>query len=144
MHAAASYGKRPVFHVAPPLVSRVDPATGRRRKIAIPGWVAQPLFRVLRHGKRVRGTGLDFFGRQEERRWERALIGEYQADIRAALEVLSPRTLATAVGLAEIPDLIRGYGPVKEANRVKAMERREKLLASLEPVEAEQMAAAAD
>ncbi len=144
LHTAASYGRRPVFHVAPPLVSRMDPATGRRRKIAIPGWAALPLFRMLRQGKRLRGTSLDLFGRQAERRWERALVEQYQSDIRATLDVLSPRTLGTAIALAEMPDQIRGFGPVKEANRAKAMDRREKLLATLaasepdrEPVAAE-------
>jgi indolepyruvate ferredoxin oxidoreductase len=131
LHAAAGYGARPVFHLAPPLVSRLDPATGRRRKIAVPGWLALPLFRVLRHGKRVRGTSLDLFGRQAERRWERALIGQYEADTRVAIEALGPASLEAAVGLAEIPDLIRGFGPVKEANRTTALARREALLAQL-------------
>ena len=131
MHAATEYGARPVFHVAPPLISRIDPATGRRRKVAIPGWVARPLFRVLRHGKRLRGTAFDMFGRQAERQWERGLIDQYRSDMRAALRVLSPSNLDAAVGIAEIPDLIRGYGPVKEANREKAMARRQVLLAAL-------------
>jgi indolepyruvate ferredoxin oxidoreductase len=131
MHAAASYGPGEVFYMAPPLISRVDPETGRRRKVAIPGWAARPLFAVLRHGKKVRGTALDLFGRQEERQWERELIGQYREDVRKALAVLGPEALDVAMGLAEIPDLIRGYGPVKEANRVKAMERRAKLLERL-------------
>ncbi len=143
MHAVTPYGKRPVFHMAPPLVSRIDPATGRRRKSAIPGWVALPLFRVLRHGKRLRGTALDLFGRQPERQWERALIGQYQADLRRVIDGLRPDNLDAAVALAEIPDLIRGFGPVKEANRVKAMERREKLLAALSR-EPERVAVAAE
>jgi indolepyruvate ferredoxin oxidoreductase len=37
----------------------------------------------------------------------------------------------TAVALAAIPDLIRGFGPVKEANRTDAMARRESLLVEL-------------
>ena len=131
LHAATDLRGRPVFHVAPPLITRIDPATGRRRKVAIPGWVARPLFRVLRHGKRLRGTPLDLFGRQAERQWERALIEQYRSDMRAALRVLSSSNLDAAVGIAEIPDLIRGYGPVKEANREKAMARRQVLLAAL-------------
>ncbi len=132
MHAAASYGPGEVFHMAPPLISRVDPETGRRRKVAIPGWAARPLFAVLQHGKKARGTAFDLFGRQDERKWERALIGQYREDVRAAVRVLRPEMLDVALGLAEIPDLIRGYGPVKEANRVKAMERRANLLARLQ------------
>jgi indolepyruvate ferredoxin oxidoreductase len=131
MHCAASYGKRPVFHMAPPLITRTDPATGRRHKIAIPGWAALPLLRLLRHGKRWRGTSLDLFGRQAERRWERSLIGQYETDLRNITESLRSDNLDTAVALAEIPDLIRGFGPVKEANRGKAMARRERLLEEL-------------
>ncbi len=74
LHAAASYGEKPVFHLSPPLTRGIDPATGRRRKVALPGWFALPLFRVLRHGKHLRGTPIDPFGRQQERRTERALI----------------------------------------------------------------------
>ena len=68
-----------MFHLSPPLITRIDPATGRRSKIAIPGWLALPLFRVLRHGKVLRGTVFDPFGRQDERRTERALIEQYVA-----------------------------------------------------------------
>ena len=132
LHAATAYGERPVFHLSPPLVNRIDPATGRRGKVAIPGWLALPLFRVLRHGKHLRGTRLDLFGRQSERVWERALIGQYAADLRTAMAVLRPDTLETAVSLAELPDQIRGFGPVKQANRAKAEARRKRLLESLQ------------
>jgi indolepyruvate ferredoxin oxidoreductase len=131
LHARASYGKRPVFHLSPPLLHRVDPATGRRGKIAIPGWVALPLFHVLRYGKVLRGTLLDVFGWQAERAWERALIDQYQGDLRSVMDALRPDTLETAVSLAELPDQIRGFGPVKEANRAKAEARRKVLLAGL-------------
>jgi indolepyruvate ferredoxin oxidoreductase len=132
LHATAQYGRQPVFHLSPPLIARIDPATGRRRKIAIPGWFALPLFRVLRHGKVLRGTPLDLFGRQAERVWERALIGQYEGDLKVAMETLRPDTLETAVALAELPDQIRGFGPVKQANREKAEARRGELLARLQ------------
>jgi indolepyruvate ferredoxin oxidoreductase len=131
LHTQASYGAKPVFHLSPPVIARMDPATGRRRKVAIPGWLAMPLFRVLRHGKWLRGTVFDVFGRQAERRWERELIRQYQNDLRNALATLSPATLETAIALAELPDQIRGFGPVKEANRAKAEARRAQLLARL-------------
>jgi indolepyruvate ferredoxin oxidoreductase len=133
LHAAASYGEKPVFHLSPPLVTRLDPATGRRRKVALPGWLALPLFRVLRHGKHLRGTALDLFGRQHERRMERALIEQYVADMRAVMASLRPDTLDVAVALAELPDMIRGFGPVKEANRQKAEAKRQELLARPTP-----------
>jgi len=131
MHAAASYSARPVFHLAPPLITRTDKTTGRRRKIAIPGWAALPLFRMLRHGKRLRGTPLDLFGRQQDRRWERALIEHYEADLRLVSKGLRADNLESAVAIAALPDMIRGFGPVKEANRAKSMARRETLLTEL-------------
>ena len=131
-HAAASYGDAPVFHMAPPLLSRVDPATGRRRKVAIPGRIALPLFRLLRHGKALRGTPLDVFGWQGERRVERGLILEYEADVRHALERLRPDTVAAAAALAALPMDIRGFGPVKAASLAASRPRREALLAGLD------------
>jgi indolepyruvate ferredoxin oxidoreductase len=110
----------------------VDKATGRPRKIAVPGWLAEPLFSALRHGKVLRGSWADPFGWQAERRAERALVSQYVADVEAMLERLRPETLDTAVALAELPDMIRGFGPVKDANRTKAAERRAELLARMQ------------
>jgi indolepyruvate ferredoxin oxidoreductase len=128
LHAAATYGEKPVFHMSPPLIHRMDPATGRRGKIAIPGTVALPLFRVLRHGKAVRGTVFDPFGYQAERRQERALIEQYDRDLQTVLSGLTRDNLPMAVAIAELPDQIRGFGPVKDANRAVAQARRAELL----------------
>ena len=132
LHAAATYGEKPVFHLSPPLIRRASirrPAGGARSRC--PGWLALPLFRVLRHGKHLRGTAFDLFGRQQERRMERALIEQYVGDLRAALAALRPDTLDVAVAIAQLPDMIRGFGPVKEANRMKAEEQRRALLPRL-------------
>ena len=128
LHAMATYGEKPAFHMSPPLIPGIDKATGRRKKIALPGSVALPLFRVLRYGKAVRGTVLDPFGYQAERRQERALAGQYVGDLRAVLAGLTRDNLPVAVALAELPDQIRGFGPVKDANRAKAEVRRRELL----------------
>jgi indolepyruvate ferredoxin oxidoreductase len=141
LHAAATYGDKPVFHMSPPLIWGIDKATGRRGKIAVPGWLGLPLFRVLRHGKALRGTVLDPFGYQAERRQERALIGQYEADLRLILDKLSPATFETAVALADLPDQIRGFGPVKDANREKAQVQRAALLDALSRPAAVAMAA---
>ncbi len=128
LHASATYGEKPAFHMSPPLITGIDKATGRRRKIAIPGSVALPLFRVLRLGKAIRGTVFDLFGYQAERRQERALIDQYVGDVRMLLASLTRDNLDTAVALAELPDQIRGFGPVKDTNREKAAIRRTELL----------------
>ena len=132
LHARTDYAPGAAFHMAPPVITRIDPRTGRRNKIAIPGWLALPLFRVLRRGKILRGTPLDLFGMQEERKAERALIAQYDADLRAILPKLRPDTMETAVALASLPETIRGFGPVKDNARVKAASRRGELLAALD------------
>ena len=141
LHGAATYGAKPAFHMSPPLLWRRDKATGQRGKIEIPGTVALPVFRLLQHGKSLRGTPLDLFGYQAERRWERKLIGQYIADLRSVLAALRPETLTTAVAIADLPDQIRGFGHIKEANRDKAVARRTQLLAQLAQPETMKMAA---
>ncbi len=132
LHAAATYGDEPVFHMAPPLLSRLDPATGRRRKVKVPGRVALPLFRLLRHGKALRGSVFDPFGWQRDRRMERALADEYERDVRHMLDRVHPDTLADAVSLAALPQDIRGFGPVKAASLEAARPKREALLRRLD------------
>ena len=140
LHADAAYGEAPAFHMAPPLLTGTDPTTGRRRKVAVPGWLALPLFRLLRHGRHLRGTPLDAFGWQHERRVERALARRYEDDVRALLPGLRRETMGAALGLAELPMAIRGFGPVKAASIEAADVRRRDLLATLAAPEARQAA----
>ena len=72
----------------------------------------------------------DPFGRTAERRMERALITQYEADLDA-IGLLQDDKLDAAVALAELPLQIKGFGPVKQANEAKAAKRREELLAVL-------------
>ena len=128
LHASADYGTDPVFHLAPPLLTGIDKSTGRRRKMAIPGRLALPLFRALRHGKVLRGTPLDPFGWQAERRDERALLTRYEADITSIIPTLRDDTLAAATELAGLPIDIRGFGPLKAKSMKDAAPRRVALL----------------
>jgi indolepyruvate ferredoxin oxidoreductase len=134
LHTQTGYepARSPVFHLAPPLITRVDPATGRRRKIAISGRVALPLFRVLRHGRVLRGTVLDPFGRQVDRRMERDMIAAYEQDIGRVVAVLNAGNVDAAVRAASWPMDVRGYGPVKHAAWVSAEAARPELLAALD------------
>ncbi|HMN83046.1 MAG TPA: indolepyruvate ferredoxin oxidoreductase family protein, partial [Burkholderiaceae bacterium] len=101
------------FHLAPPMLARVDDKTGRPRKMTFGPWLGRA-FRWLAPLKVLRGTPFDPFGRTGERRTERALIVEYEALIDRLLAKLDASNHATAVQLAKLPDGIRGYGPVKE------------------------------
>ncbi|WP_144107175.1 indolepyruvate ferredoxin oxidoreductase family protein [Paraburkholderia sp. BCC1886] len=116
---------RTTFYMAPPLLSKRDPRTGRRAKIALQGAWLEPLLRVLKHGKVLRGTWLDPFGRQQDRRIERALIGEYEDDVRLALGRLTTANFDAACKLLAVPASIRGFGVVKERSyEVAQRERR--------------------
>jgi indolepyruvate ferredoxin oxidoreductase len=119
------------FHLAPPLFARPDPITGRVRKHNYGPWMMH-CFRWLSRLKPLRGTVLDLFGRTDERRMERQLLADYEADVELLLSQLNPETLAKAVELAEIPEQIRGYGQVKAASVALARARRKALRAQLQ------------
>ena len=99
--------------LAPPLLARPDPKSGKIRKTTFGPWIF-PVLRQLAKLKRLRGTAWDIFGRTGERRTERALIDEYLATVDELLPQLSADNHSTAVVIAEVPSKIRGYGHVKE------------------------------
>ena len=115
------------FHLAPPLLSKKGPDGRPKKKEYGPTMMRN--FRILARLKWLRGTPLDLFGRTSERRMERALIRQYETDMKAVLPKLGEGTHAAIVALAELPLQIRGFGPVKHANQAKAAKRREELLA---------------
>jgi indolepyruvate ferredoxin oxidoreductase len=117
------------FHLAPPLFAERDPATGELKKRAYGAWMLTA-FRLLARMKRLRGTAFDIFGRTEERRTERRLIGEYEATVRGLLATLAPANHASAVAIASIPEQIRGFGHVKDRNLEAAKAREAELLAA--------------
>ena len=117
-----------VFHLAPPLLAKPDPVTGEPRKMAFGPWIVH-LFKVLKHLKGLRGTPLDIFGYTEERRMERALIGEYEQSVERLLRGLTAQTHALAVQIASIPEEIRGFGYIKQRNVDAARRKREELFA---------------
>ncbi|MCU4651925.1 indolepyruvate ferredoxin oxidoreductase family protein [Roseibacterium sp. SDUM158016] len=117
------------FHLAPPLLPGRD-AAGRPRKREFGPWMMR-LYPVLAKMKALRGTPFDPFGYSAERRMERKLIRQYEADMADMLPKAAPATLDALVALAELPLTIRGFGPVKERNAEKAARQREDLIAML-------------
>jgi len=122
--------------LAPPLVSRMDPATGRPKKRAFGPWVFSA-FRLLSRLKGLRGTGFDPFGYSTERRGERAMITQFEADLDLIVKSLGAVPYGLLTELARVPDMVRGYGPVKQANLEKATARRDSFLQRLERERAE-------
>jgi indolepyruvate ferredoxin oxidoreductase len=106
--------RRVEMHLAPPILAKVDPATGIPAKRAFGPWMLRAMG-WLRHGKVLRGTVLDPFGRSEERRTERALPGEFRAGIEGFLAAL-PASHAAACDWAEAWAGVKGFGHVKARN----------------------------
>lgn len=131
--------KKLTYHLQPPSFSSL----GLKRKIAISGWVAKPLFRVLTWLKPIRGTPLDVFGYSKERRLERKLIDEYRELIldllaQANPESENPASYEKIVEIANLAGLIKGFDTVKLANiELYRTELKNKLveLASIEKEE---------
>ncbi|TAJ84704.1 indolepyruvate ferredoxin oxidoreductase family protein [Reyranella sp.] len=128
------------FHLAPPLFAQRDPQTGHLIKQEFGSWML-PAFRLLAKLKGLRGTAFDPFGRTEERKTERRLIADYEKLIDELLAGLTPQNHALAIRLAAIPDDIRGYGHIKDANLVKAKRKEAELLAQWRNPEAMKAAA---
>ncbi|HML13838.1 MAG TPA: indolepyruvate ferredoxin oxidoreductase family protein, partial [Xanthobacteraceae bacterium] len=100
------------FHLAPPLFARKDPVTGVAKKMSFGPWM-MPAYRALARMKFLRGTALDPFGYTVERRTERRLAHDYETMLEEILAGLTPENHHLAVGLASIPEKIRGFGHVK-------------------------------
>jgi indolepyruvate ferredoxin oxidoreductase len=107
------------FHLAPPLLARRDKTTGLPRKMSFGPWLFTA-FRALAKLKFLRGTALDPFGHSIERQTERKLIQDYETMLDELLTRLAPENHHLAVGLAVIPEKIRGFGHVKQRHLAAA------------------------
>ncbi len=116
------------FYLAPPLLAKIDPDTGRPRKMRFGPWMMSA-FTLLAKLKFLRGTAFDIFGRP--RTPHRACADRR---VRAAVDELLSRLAAdnhaVAVQLASIPEEIRGYGHVKERHLEQARAKWADLLAT--------------
>ncbi len=102
------------YHLAPPLLAKRN-AKGELVKQKF-GPAMLTGFKLLAKLKGLRGTALDILGHTEERKTERALIGEYMQQVEATLPGLNALNHAHAVDVARVPENIKGFGHVKERN----------------------------
>jgi indolepyruvate ferredoxin oxidoreductase len=100
------------YHLAPPLLARKNAKGELVKQKFGPSMLSG--FKVLAKMRFLRGTFLDVFGYTEERRNERALVGQYRESIEEVLRGFTPERQALALEIARIPDKIKGYGHVKE------------------------------
>lgn len=112
------------YNLAPPMLSKRDPATGELQKKQYGGWMLSA-FQWLTKFKGLRGGALDIFSKTEERRLERQLIDDYLKLIDEVIQGLNATNHSAAVALASVPDEIRGYDVVK----MRSIEAAQKLQA---------------
>lgn len=117
------------FHMAPPLLAKKDKETGRLKKKEYGPWMFIAL-KQLAKLRFLRGTKLDIFGYSAERKREISLIKQYEHNLEEILQGLNQENHAMAIEIASLPEIIRGYGHIKERNMDAADVRREALLRS--------------
>jgi indolepyruvate ferredoxin oxidoreductase len=111
------------YHMAPPLWTKTDPASGEPLKRTFGPWMGYAL-RLLARLKGLRGTWLDPFDHAAERR----LITHYEKTLDILLAGLNADNYALAVEIATLPAQIRGYGPVREKSQRAVLAREADLL----------------
>ena len=115
LDAMFPHGYSVKYNLAPPALSKRDPHTGELQKKEFGEWMGSA-FKWLTKFKGLRGGGMDFFGKTEERRMERQMIEDYIKQVDDVCGKLNAANHDAAVALLSVPDEIRGYGHVKEKN----------------------------
>ncbi len=118
------------FHLAAPLLARRDKCTGHLQKKEYGGWMIHA-FRLLARLKFLRGTAFDPFGYTAERNAERKLIDDYLAMLEQHIAALKGGQIPILARLARLPEMIRGYGHIKEASIGKSFAEKARLEADL-------------
>jgi indolepyruvate ferredoxin oxidoreductase len=115
------------FHMTLPWSRGAKPGD-EPKKIRFGPWLL-PAMKALAGLKFLRGTPFDPFGFSAERRQERQLIADYEATMDMLLGTPDHSRMDTAIGLASVPEIIRGYGPVKDRSVGEARAKHAALLA---------------
>ncbi len=118
------------FHIGAWPFARPDPRTGVMGKGEAGPW-AMTAFRLMARLRFLRGTFLDPFRNSDERKLERRLLAEFEADIDDLIARLAPENHALAVRIASLPEGIKGYGRVKQASAAEAAKARANALQQL-------------
>ncbi len=97
-------------------------ALGLKRKITLTPRVHWVL-RVVAKGRVLRGTRLDPFGYARLRRIERQLLAHYTDLVTTLANGLTAENYVTAVRIALLPNIVRGYEDIKLVNIAKYCEQ---------------------
>jgi indolepyruvate ferredoxin oxidoreductase len=115
------------FYLAPPALSKKDRASGKLRKRKFPGFMLG-VFSLLAPLKFLRGTPFDLFGYTADRVEERKTLTEFRQIFAGLRDELTPDNYRTAVEIAKLPMLVRGYGHVKSESLTAVNIRKDILM----------------
>jgi indolepyruvate ferredoxin oxidoreductase len=125
--------------LAPPILARPDPATGRPKKSSFGPWIL-PMLGIFAKFRRVRGMWFDPFGHSAERKAERAMRDGFRADVeRMIAELARDGAQARFEALLELAVCLRdakGFGPIKDAAMERVGVARAAILARLDRADA--------
>jgi indolepyruvate ferredoxin oxidoreductase len=124
------------FHLQPPVLRHF----GMKRKLAVGEWIV-PVLRLLRSFRFLRGTPFDIFGFASVRRQERELLKWYVDLLDRVISEITNDNLAAAVAIANLPDGIRGYEGIKEANIAETKTRVAEMMKALRPPQSDRRVA---
>lgn len=107
--------------------SKRDAVTGILQKREIGGWIF-PAMKVLQSVRGIRGTWLDPFRNNAERKLARELLSAYEDDLQLIEQYAAQGVnVPDAVALASLPEKIRGYGHVRSEHAKKVAYERNAL-----------------
>ena len=121
------------FHLGAWPFGRLDQVSGKLRKTELGPWVLT-VFKLMNALRGLRGSWLDPFRNNAERRLDARLLAEYEQEINALLKSPQSQSLDTLVALAALPQKIRGYGHVREAAAQAVATERASLLGAAAPI----------
>jgi len=115
------------FNLAPEHFSSRDPVTGRLKKRQYGPYMLKA-FGLLAKMKFLRFTAFDIFNMSKHRKLERQLAVDYEKMVSYLLEKINAENYDTAVEIASLPEIMRGYDLVKEGFIKQAKEQEVQLL----------------
>ena len=118
------------FHIGGWPFGKKIPNSSKIVKREVGGWL-MIAFKLMASMRSLRGSLLDPFKNSAEAKAARALVAQYEGDVAKVLDLMTSSNLETATALAEIPNMIRGYGHVREEHLQRAEQARARCLAEL-------------
>lgn len=115
------------FHFDPPFMAKTDPETGAHQKRHFGPWMMK-LMGLLSRFKNIRGSWLDPFKNNPDRKLERSLISDYEQTLEILLTQLTSGNLETAIAIAQLPEQIRGFGHIKQNSAQQVALQKDALL----------------